>query len=229
VSPTYDHPRPAVTVDCVVFAVIDDALQVLLIRRGRPPFAGRWALPGGFVDMDEDLEAAARRELAEETGLTDLFLEQLYTFGAPDRDPRGRVVSVAYYALVDPAGHRIEAASDAAAVEWFSVDTLPGLAFDHPTILDTARERLRGKVRYAPLGFELLPRRFTLTQLQRLYEVILGRSLDKRNFRRKIHGMGLLHDTGQTLAGVAHRAPRLYRFDRRRYRELERDGFNFWV
>jgi 8-oxo-dGTP diphosphatase len=218
-----------VTVDCVVFAVVDEALRVLLIRRGRAPFAGGWALPGGFIEMDEDLEAAARRELSEETGLRDLYLEQLYTFGDPGRDPRGRVVSVAYYALVDPAGHQLEAASDADAVEWFAVDALPELAFDHQVILETALERLRGKVRYAPLGFELLPSRFTLTQLQRLYEIILGRPLDKRNFRRKIHGMGLLHDTGKTLAGVAHRAPRLYRFDRRRYRELERDGFSFWV
>jgi 8-oxo-dGTP diphosphatase len=218
-----------VTVDCVVFAVVDEALRVLLIRRGRAPFAGGWALPGGFIEMDEDLEAAARRELSEETGLRNLYLEQLYTFGDPGRDPRGRVVSVAYYALVDPAGHQLEAASDADAVEWFAVDALPELAFDHQVILETALERLRGKVRYAPLGFELLPSRFTLTQLQRLYEIILGRPLDKRNFRRKIHGMGLLHDTGKTLAGVAHRAPRLYRFDRRRYRELERDGFSFWV
>jgi 8-oxo-dGTP diphosphatase len=218
-----------VTVDCVVFAVVDEARRVLLIRRGWAPFAGGWALPGGFIEMDEDLEAAARRELSEETGLRDLYLEQLYTFGDPGRDPRGRVVSVAYYALVDPAGHQLEAASDADAVEWFAVDALPELAFDHQVILETALERLRGKVRYAPLGFELLPSRFTLTQLQRLYEIILGRPLDKRNFRRKIHGMGLLHDTGKTLAGVAHRAPRLYRFDRRRYRELERDGFSFWV
>jgi ADP-ribose pyrophosphatase YjhB (NUDIX family) len=229
VSPIYEYPRPEVTVDCVVFAVIDEALRVLLVRRGHPPFAGCWALPGGFVSMDEDLETAARRELEEETGLSDLFLEQLFTFGDPRRDPRGRVISVAYYALVDAAGRAIEAASDAAAVEWFAVDALPELAFDHRSILGTALERLRGKVRYAPLGFELLPRRFTLTQLQRLYEIILGRPLDKRNFRRKIHGMGLLHDTGRTLAGVAHRAPRLYRFDRRRYREIERDGFNFWV
>jgi 8-oxo-dGTP diphosphatase len=229
VSPTYEHPRPALTVDCVVFAVIDEQLRVLLIRRAHAPFADGWALPGGFVDMDEDLETAARRELEEETGLRDLFLEQLYTFGSPARDPRGRVVSVAYYALTDLGGRSVEAASDASAADWFAVDDLPDLAFDHAAILACALERLRGKVRYAPLGFELLPRRFTLTQLQRLYEIILGRELDKRNFRRKIHGMGLLVDTGETQRGLAHRAPRLYRFDRRRYRQLERDGFSFWV
>jgi len=229
VSPTYEHPRPALTVDCVVFAVERERLEVLLIRRAREPFAASWALPGGFVDMEENLETAARRELEEETGLSDLFLEQLYTFGRPDRDPRGRVVSVAYYALVNLAGGQVHAASDASAAAWFPVDALPALAFDHAEILATALERLRGKVRYAPLGFELLPRRFTLTELQRLYEIILGRALDKRNFRRKIQGMGLLVDTGDAQRGKAHRAARLYRFDRRRYRQLEREGFSFWV
>ena len=228
-SPTYEYPRPALTVDCVVFAVEDDALQVLLIRRAHEPFADSWALPGGFVDMDETVEAAARRELEEETGLKDLFLEQLYTFGQPNRDPRGRVVSVAYYALVDLAGRRVQAASDASEAAWFAVDALPELAFDHDEILACALERVRGKVRYAPLGFELLPRRFTLTQLQRLYEIILGRELDKRNFRRKINAMGLLVDTGESQRGKAHRAARLYRFDRRRYRQLDREGFSFWV
>jgi len=201
----------------------------MLVRRGREPFAGCWALPGGFVGLDEALEDAARRELAEETGLTDLFLEQLFTFGAPERDPRGRVVSVAYYALVDADGRSVNASSDAIEAKWFPVDGLPELAFDHDAILAVALERLRGKVRYAPLGFELLSRAFTLTELQRLYEVILGRDLDKRNFRRKIQTMGLLVDTGKTRQGLAHRAPRLYRFDRRRYAELERSGFTFWV
>jgi 8-oxo-dGTP diphosphatase len=229
VSPTYQHPRPALTVDCVVFAVERERLGVLLIRRAREPHAASWALPGGFVDMDEDLETAARRELEEETGLADLFLEQLYTFGRPDRDPRGRVVSVAYYALVNLAGREVHAASDASAAEWFPVDALPPLAFDHAEILASALDRLRGKVRYAPLGFELLPRRFTLTELQRLYEIILGRTLDKRNFRRKIQAMELLVDTGETQRGKAHRAARLYRFDRRRYRQLDREGFSFWV
>ncbi len=228
-SPDHDHPRPALTVDCVVFAIGDDGLEVLLIERDHEPFAGSWALPGGFVEMDENLESAARRELEEETGLTDVFLEQLYTFGATDRDPRGRVVSVAYYALVDRAHAHLAADSDAAAVDWHSVAALPGLAFDHREIVAAAHERLRGKVRYAPLGFELLPRHFTLTQLQRIYEVILDSALDKRNFRRKILAMGLLVDTGKLQRGVAHRAPRLYRFDRRRYKQLERDGFSFWL
>ena len=228
-SPTYEYPRPALTGDCVVFAVADEALQVLLIRRAQDPFGGRWALPGGFVEMDEDLEEAARRELAEETGVEELFLEQLYTFGRPDRDPRGRVVSVAYFALVTPDGRRLRPGSDARAAEWFAADELPELAFDHAAILATALERLRGKVRYAPLGFELLPRRFTLTELQRLYEIVLGRELDKRNFRRKMHAMGVLVDTGKLQRGRAHRAAKLYRFDTRRYQRLEREGFNFWI
>ncbi len=228
-SPTYEHPRPALTVDCVVFAIGADGLEVLLIERAHEPHTGAWALPGGFVDMDEDLESAARRELEEETGLTDVFLEQLYTFGAPERDPRGRVVSVAYYALVDSRRARPVAASDAARVAWHPVAAPPPLAFDHDRILDVAHQRLQGKVRYAPLGFELLPRRFTLTQLQQIYEVVLDEKLDKRNFRRKILAMGLLVDTGEVQQGVAYRAPRLYRFDRRRYRQLERDGFSFWL
>jgi len=229
VSPTYEYPRPALTVDCVVFAIEDEVLKVLLIRRANDPYAGTWALPGGFVDMDETLESAARRELGEETGLEDLFLEQLYTFGQPVRDPRGRVVSVAYYALVNLAGRQVRADSDASAASWFPVDALPDLAFDHREILDTALERVRGKVRYAPLGFELLPRRFTLTELQRLYEIILDTPLDKRNFRRKIQSMGLLVDTGENQRGTSHRAARLYRFDRRRYGQLERSGFSFWL
>ncbi len=221
--------RPALTVDAVVFTVGERGLELLLIERRGEPFRGRWALPGGFVEIDEPLAAAARRELAEETGLEDVFLEQLYTFGDPDRDPRGRVVSVAYYALVDRERSRPRAASDATAAAWHPLADLPELAFDHRRIVDVAHERLRGKVRYAPIGFELLPERFTLTQLQRLYETILETSLDKRNFRRRILGMSLLIDTGKVQRGVAYRAPRLYRFDRRRYRQLERDGFSFWL
>ncbi|HOF89986.1 MAG TPA: NUDIX hydrolase, partial [Armatimonadota bacterium] len=169
----YAYARPALTVDCVVFGYDAEALQVLLIQRDLEPFIGKWALPGGFVRVEETLDDAARRELREETGLADLYLEQLYTFGALARDPRERVVSVAYYALVELFSHPVRAATDARDAAWFPVADTPPLAFDHADILAVAHARLRGKVRYQPIGFELLPEKFTLTQLQRLYETIL--------------------------------------------------------
>lgn len=225
-SHTYEYARPALTVDCVVFGFDDTGLQVLLIRRGVEPFPGAWALPGGFVIMDEDLESAARRELEEETGLTNVFLEQLYTFGAPDRDPRGRVVSVAFYALVRPDQHPAEGSTDASEARWHPVAEVPGLAFDHPAILEKALERLRGKIRYQPVGFELLPKHFTLAQLQSLYEAILGRPIDKRNFRKKLLAFDFLIPLDQFITG-AHRPARLHRFDRRKYEALARRGFLF--
>lgn len=225
---TYAYPRPALTVDCVVFGFDAQAtLQVLLIQRDLPPYQGQWAFPGGFVEQDESLEVAARRELQEETGVEDIFLEQLYTFGAPDRDPRDRVVSVAYYALVSLADHPLQANTDARDAAWFALEELPSLAFDHQQILDVAIARLRGKVRYEPIGFELLPEKFTLTQLQKLYEIILGRSLDKRNFRNKLLKMDVLVALEETQTGVAHRAARLYRFDPQRYEQLTRQGLSF--
>ena len=228
-SYTYEYPRPSVTVDCVVFGIDEGDLKVLLIQRQLEPFAHGWALPGGFVLMEESLDDAAMRELREETGLHRVFLEQLYTFGDPRRDPRGRVITVAYYALVNLADHKLQAATDAENVGWFAASDLPTLAFDHAGIVEVARERLRGKVRYAPIGFELLPPKFTLTQLQRLYEIVLERELDKRNFRKKVLGMGLLEETDEVEKDVAHRAARLYRFDRRKYKKLTRQGFNFAI
>ena len=226
---TYEYARPALTVDCVVFALDGGDLKVLLIQRGQPPFEGRWALPGGFVRVDESLEAAARRELAEETGLADVYLEQLYTFGDVGRDPRERVVSVAYYALVNLPEQVVRGATDARDAAWFAVADLPTLAFDHQRILDVALERLKGKVRYQPIGFELLPPKFTLGQLQALYETVLERPLDKRNFRKKILSMGVLVETDEVQQDVANRAARLYRFDERRYERLRKRGFNFEV
>lgn len=229
---TYEYPRPALTVDCVVFGLEASELKVLLIERDLEPFKGRWALPGGFVNMEETLEQAALRELQEETGLRDLYLEQLYTFGQVDRDPRGRVISVAYYALVDPRGLTLKASSDARQARWFPVSQLRGsggtrLAFDHEKILEVALRRLRGKVRYEPIGFELLPTKFTLTQLQTLYETVLERELDKRNFRKKLLSMKILIELEERQQDVAHRAARLYRFDESRYRRLMRSGFVF--
>ena len=224
---TYQYPHPAVTVDAVVFGLDDADLKVLLIQRDGAPFEGRWALPGGFVDIAEGLEDAVRRELEEETGLKRLFLEQLYTFGAPKRDPRERVSSVAYYALVKLTDHAVRAASDARNVAWFPVADLPNLAFDHEDVLEVALKRLKGKIRYEPIGFELLPEKFPLSELQRLYETVLEHPLDKRNFRKKILGMGLLRDTDEIQQDVAHRAARLYRFDQAAYRKLRKQGFNF--
>ncbi len=226
---TYEYPRPALTVDCVVFGLDDEDLKVLLIQRDLAPFEGKWALPGGFVRMDESLEEAARRELAEEAGVSNVFLEQLYSFGDTDRDPRGRVVTVAYYALVKLSDHAVRAATDARNAAWFGVDDVPQLAFDHDRILETAQVRLQSKVRYQPIGFELLPRKFTLTQLQKMYEKVLDRPLDKRNFRKKILGMDILHGLDEVETDVAHRAAQLYRFDKKRYDALVRQGFNFEI
>lgn len=226
---TYEFPRPALTVDCVVFGLDlrEEALRIMLIERDLPPFKGRWALPGGFVKIDESIDEAARRELREETGIEGVFLEQLYTFGEVSRDPRERVISVAYYALVSLEGHTIEAGTDARAAAWFSIDDLPRLAFDHDSIVDVAIRRLKGKVVYEPIGFKLLPEKFTLSELQRMYETILGRSVDKRNFRKKILGMGLLKELEEVQMDVAHRAARLYEFDEEKYAQLKQRGFNF--
>ena len=210
---TYQYPRAALTVDCVVFGFDDEELKVLLIERGLEPFKGKWALPGGFVRVDETVDEAARRELAEETGLQNVFLEQLYTFGTVDRDPRERVVSVAHYALAKLSDHAAKAATDAANADWFPVSKLPQLAFDHAGIVAVALARLQGKVRYQPIGFELLPPKFTLSELQHLYEAILGTTLDKRNFRKKVLGFKLLLPLKETQMNGRHRPAQLFRFD----------------
>lgn len=208
----YEYPRPMVTVDVVVFTIIGDDLKVLLVRRGVEPFLGAWAIPGGFVQMDEALEDAARRELAEETNVHDVYLEQLYTFGAPGRDPRGRVISVAYFALIAAAHRELAAATDSAEVGWFSAYEPPTLAFDHQAILDYALQRLRYKLDYTSVGFQLLPAKFTLSELQRMYEVILRKELDKRNFRKKLLSMGILEPLQETKMEGPHRPAQLYAF-----------------
>lgn len=228
-SYTYEFARPALTVDAVVFGLDDGDLKVLLIQRDLEPFAGAWALPGGFVREGEGLDAAVRRELEEETGLSRVFLEQLYTFGEPGRDPRGHTVTVAYYALVKLSDHRVKAATDARDAEWFPASKTPRLAFDHGRILAAARERLANKVRYQPIGFELLAEKFTLTQLQGLYEAVLGRELDKRNFRKKVLSLGVLKELEEHAQEGAHRPARLHSFDAKEYQRLVRSGFNFEV
>jgi 8-oxo-dGTP diphosphatase len=228
-SHQYKYPRAALTVDCVVFGFDGGELQILLIQRGLEPFKGHWALPGGFVQMEETLDDAARRELEEETGLKHIFLEQLYTFGNVDRDPRERVISVAYYALVKHTDHSTAASTDAADARWFPLAHIPQLAFDHAHILDLAINRLRGKLTYEPIGFELLPTKFTLTQLQKLYEAVLGVEIDKRNFRKKVLSYNLLIPLKETYRGGAHRPAQLFRFDPARYERLKQKGFLFEV
>jgi 8-oxo-dGTP diphosphatase len=206
-----DYPRPSVTVDVITFRLVDDDLQVLLIKRKSTPFKGMWAIPGGFVDIDESLDTAARRELGEETDIRDVYLEQLYTFGDVERDPRGRVITVAYLALVSIHAAIPHAGDDAADVRWWSIYDLPQLAFDHDRILPYALQRLRYKLEYSAVGFELLPEVFTLSELQRAYEVILCEKLDRRNFRRKVLSAKVIEGTGEYRSGEG-RPAQLYRF-----------------
>lgn len=207
--------RPSVTVDVVILSLQDGDLKVLLIKRRHWPYEGYWAIPGGFIEMRESLEESARRELEEETGVRDLYMEQLYTFGDPGRDPRTRVITVAYLALVDYQQLHPQAADDAGDVGWFSMYDLPPLAFDHAKILDYTLQRLRGKLEYTTIGFQFLPEKFTLSELQTVYQTILGesRKLDKRNFRKKIVSTGILEPTGEYKMEGTHRPARLYRFN----------------
>lgn len=225
----HNNSKSSITVDCVVFGLDQTSeVRVLLIKRGFEPFKGSWALPGGFMLENEDLDQAARRELAEETGVKDIFIEQLYTFGALDRDPRGQVISVAYFALINLEEHPTTAATDAQEAKWFKLSELPELAFDHAHIVDVATKRLDSKVRYQPIGFELLPEKFTLSELQKLYETILGQELNRRNFRSKILKMDILEQVEQQI-DVAHRPAFLYKFNKQKYQELTKDGFEFAI
>lgn len=208
---SYRHPHPAVTTDIVIFTIRDGRLKLLLIKRGGEPYQGRWALPGGFVELDEDLEASARRELEEETGVSGVYLEQLYTFGRPDRDPRERVITVAYYALIPSDQVRLQAATDAEAVGWFAFEELPPLAFDHDEIVAMAHQRLVAKLDYSTIAFQFLPREFTLSELQDVYEIIRREPVDKRNFRKQVLTLGKLVETKKMKRDGAHRPARLYR------------------
>jgi 8-oxo-dGTP diphosphatase len=216
---TYDpsrYDRPSVTVDVVIFTLQSGELHVLLVQRKHWPFEGRWAIPGGFVNMDEGLDQAARRELEEETGVRDIYLEQLFTFGHPKRDPRTRVISVAYIALVSADRQKLRVSDESTDVRWFPVRRLPGpLAFDHDSILAMALERLRSKLEYTTLAFQLLPEVFSVLELKHIYEQILGEELDKGNFYRKIKDAKVLEDTGMRREGRG-RPTTLYRFRRNR-------------
>jgi len=221
--------RPLVAVDIIIFTVFEEDLKVLLVKRKILPFKGMWAIPGGFIHMDESLDDAAKRELKEETNVSEVYLEQLYTFGDPHRDPRTRVITVAYFALVSPEKLNLQAATDVEEVRWFSMYKLPDLAFDHKEILDYALERLRNKLNYTTVGFQLLPEKFTLTELQKVYEVILDKKLDKRNFRKKILSMGILRECeGETkMYKGYHRPAQLYSFALDRFIKLKDKGILF--
>ncbi|MFN6943891.1 MAG: NUDIX hydrolase [Cytophagaceae bacterium] len=215
---------PSLSIDCVIFGFEESKLKVLLIRRLQEPDKGRWALPGGFVLEKEDLDQSAHRILDELTGVSDLFMEQVYTFGDVDRYPPRRVITIVYYALIKPAAYHLKSEADA---KWFDIDKIPDLPYDHIKIFKTAFEKLKKTVRYEPVGFELLPEKFSLTELQQLYEAILETSLDKRNFRKKLLKMDLLLSLDETQKNVAHRAARLYKFDPNIYASLKKEGFNF--
>ena len=218
------------TVDNAIFGFDEGNLKVLLIRRSKPPFLRTWALPGYFVKEEESLDEAAKRVLWETTGLENVYLRQLKAFGEADRHPDGRVVTTAYYSLVKIADYSPTPAGLALEARWFDLNDLPSpLAFDHKIILEFAFEQLRRSIRQRPVGFQLLPREFTLSDLQHLYEAIWGVKLEKRNFRKKILSMNLLVDLDRMQEGVPHRPARLYRFDEGRYRELTRRGFNFEI
>jgi 8-oxo-dGTP diphosphatase len=207
----YQYPHPAVTTDVVIFTIRDQQLKVLLVKRKGAPFKGKWALPGGFVGIDEDLEHSAKRELEEETGVRAVYLEQLYTFGAPRRDPRERIITVAYFALIPSQKLELKAATDAEAVDWFTLGELPKLAFDHQDILDMAHQRLVAKLDYSTIAFQFMAKEFTLSELQAVYEIILQQALDKRNFRKWVLALENIEETGNELRDGPHRPAKLYR------------------
>ena len=216
--------------DAIVFGYSHSRLMVLLIRRKYGDLKGQWALPGGFVKDDEALHAAVERELKEEAGVTVSFLEQLYTFGDDvNRDPRSRVISVAYFALVNPSKLLLKAASDAEAAQWFTVQELPELAFDHKEIVQKAIARLQAKLKYEPVGFDLLPERFPFSDLEQLYATILGRTIDRRNFRKKILSLGVVEETAHSVQQQSGRPAKLFRFNKRKYQKLLKEGISFEI
>lgn len=219
----YDYPHPAVTTDCVIFGFDGSNLKVLLIERGIEPFKGKWALPGGFLKMDETAEEGALRELEEETGLKNAYIRQFHTFTEPGRDPRERVITIAHYALVRL--QEVKGGDDAAQARWFAMDEIPPLAFDHDRILRLAQKMLRERIHFEPVGFELLPETFTMKQLQNLYEAILDVHFDRRNFAKKMYHLELLIQTDDMVRTSPKRESQLLRFNKEKYEELKQKGF----
>ena len=219
----YKYPHPAVTTDCVIFGFDGEELKVLLIERGITPYKGHWAFPGGFLNPNETAEEGARRELREETGLDSAHIEQLHTYSTPDRDPRERVITIAYIALVRIQD--VRGGDDAADAGWFPVENVPPLAFDHGKILRDALRRLRERIYFYPLGYELLPEKFTLKELQTLYEAVLGVQFDRRNFAKKMQRLDILTQLDETVWPTPKREAKLYSFNIEKYNELKKRGF----
>lgn len=219
----YKYPHPSVTTDCVIFGFDGTKLSVLLIERGVEPYKDRWALPGGFLKMNEDADTGAKRELQEETGLEGAYIQQFYTFTAPERDPRERVITIAYYALVRMQD--VKGGDDAADARWFALDEVPQLAFDHDRILRKAELALRQQIHFEPVGFELLPEEFTIKELQNLYEAILGVRFDRRNFYNKMKRLEMLEQMEETVNPSQKKEAFLFRFNKAKYDELKQKGF----
>ena len=219
----YKYPHPSVTTDCVIFGFDGSKLKVLLIERGIEPYKGRWAFPGGFLKMEESAEEGALRELQEETGLTGAYIEQFHTFTDPKRDPRERVITIAYFALVRIQD--VKGGDDAAKAQWFALDEIPQLAFDHDMILRMAQSRLRERIHFQPIGFELMPEKFTMKDLQELYESILEVKFERSNFAKKMLHYELVEQLEETVWPTPKREARLYRFNKKNYEEFKKKGF----
>lgn len=219
----YKYPHPAVTTDCVIFGFDGNELKVLLIERGIDPYKGQWAFPGGFLNPDESAETGALRELKEETGIESAYIEQFHTYSTPDRDPRERVITIAYMALVKIQEAR--GGDDAADAKWFPIGKTPSLAFDHDLILRDALARLRERIHFHPIGYDLLPEKFTMKELQTLYEAVLGVHFDRRNFAKKMQHLDVLVQLDETVWPTPKREAYLYKFNLEKYNELKRRGF----
>jgi 8-oxo-dGTP diphosphatase len=205
----HNFSKPSVTVDMVIYTIQENDLKILLVKRGIEPFKDKWALPGGFVRIDESLEDAAKRELQEETGVKDVYLEQLYSFGEIERDPRGRVITIAYIALVNSEKVALKSTTDVSEAQWFSVKKIPQIAFDHKKILDYSLKRLRWKFEYTTVAFSMLPKQFAISQMQKIYEIVFSKRFDKRNFAKKVLSLDILKEEG-IKKDVSYRPPMLY-------------------